>query len=87
MNLIFSSFRAERGLVYVYPCLRQGIFIFGSSEPAVIITEEYVILPQNDGINSEFKNLAFFLTFVPNYLSIGKRSCFKIHRKQVQGSL
>jgi hypothetical protein len=27
------------------------------SEPAVIITEEYVILPQNDGINSEFKKM------------------------------
>jgi len=27
------------------------------SEPAVIITEEHVILPQNDGINSEFKKM------------------------------
>jgi hypothetical protein len=27
------------------------------SEPAVIITEEHVILPQNNGINSEFKKM------------------------------
>jgi len=48
MSNIFSSFRAGKCLVVIYPWLRQGLFILGSFRAS---------WTKNDRVNSEFKKM------------------------------
>jgi len=55
MNIIFSSFRAGKDLVYISSGCARGYSYLALSEPAVIKNEEHVTLSQNDLVNSVYK--------------------------------